>query len=45
MINGERQTKAAIRWGMVGGGKGSQIGYIHRAAATRDRYFDMVAGA
>ncbi len=45
MINGERQTGAAIRWGMVGGGKGSQIGYIHRSAATRDRYFDLVAGA
>lgn len=45
MINGERQTKAAIRWGMVGGGKGSQIGYIHRSAAERDRYFQMTAGA
>ena len=45
MINGERQTKAAIRWGMVGGGRGSQIGYIHRSAAERDRYFQMTAGA
>ena len=45
MINGERQTKAAIRWGMVGGGRGSQIGYIHRSAAERDRYFQLVAGA
>ena len=45
MIDGQRKTGAAIRWGMVGGGRGSQIGYIHRAAATRDRYFDMVAGA
>ena len=45
MINGERQTKAAIRWAMVGGGKGSQIGYIHRSAAERDRYFQLAAGA
>jgi predicted dehydrogenase len=30
---------------MVGGGRGSQIGYIHRAAALRDRTFDLVAGA
>jgi len=45
MIMGERRTKATIRWGMVGGGRGSQIGYIHRCAATRDGYFDLVAGA
>ena len=45
MIYGERHTKRPIRWGMVGGGKGSQIGYIHRSAAERDRYFQMVAGA
>ena len=45
MIIGDRKTKAPIRWGMVGGGKGSQIGYIHRASAMRDRYFDLVAGA
>jgi predicted dehydrogenase len=30
---------------MVGGGRGSQIGYIHRSAALRDRTFDLVAGA
>lgn len=45
MIMGDRRTKATIRWGMVGGGKGSQIGYIHRSAATRDGYFALVAGA
>ena len=45
MINGERKTPRALRWAMVGGGKGSQIGYIHRSAALRDRYFDLVAGA
>ncbi|WP_062119010.1 Gfo/Idh/MocA family protein [Aureimonas sp. AU40] len=45
MINGERRTAAPIRWAMVGGGRGSQIGYIHRSAALRDRTFDLVAGA
>jgi predicted dehydrogenase len=45
MIHGDRLTKSTLRWGMVGGGKGSQIGYIHRSAATRDRYFELVAGA
>lgn len=45
MIYGERETPRALRWAMVGGGKGSQIGYIHRCAALRDRYFDLVAGA
>ncbi|MCJ9695957.1 Gfo/Idh/MocA family oxidoreductase [Rhizobium sp. PRIMUS64] len=37
--------KKPIRWGMVGGGKGSQIGYIHRSAAHRDDVFVLVAGA
>ena len=45
MINGERVTGRPIRWAMVGGGRGSQIGYIHRSAALRDRTFDLVAGA
>jgi predicted dehydrogenase len=45
MINGDRQIAAAIRWGMVGGGRGSQIGYVHRSAALRDHYFDLCAGA
>jgi len=30
---------------MVGGGRTSQIGYIHRSAALRDRNFDLIAGA
>ncbi len=34
-----------IRWGMVGGGRGSQIGTIHRNAALRDNVFELVAGA
>ncbi|RDL51113.1 Glucose--fructose oxidoreductase [Ensifer sp. M14] len=34
-----------IRWAMVGGGRGSQIGSIHRSAALRDSMFELVAGA
>lgn len=34
-----------LRWGMVGGGQGSQIGYSHRDAAHRDGLFELVAGA
>ena len=36
---------AKLKWGMVGGGKGSQIGPAHRLAATLDGAFEMVAGA
>ncbi len=45
MGDGTRLTANALRWGMVGGGQGSQIGYIHRSAALRDRYYDLCAGA
>ena len=45
MIFGERRTATPIPWAMVGGGRGSQIGYIHRSAALRDRHFALVAGA
>jgi predicted dehydrogenase len=45
MIVGKRRTERPIRWAMVGGGAGSQIDYIHRSAAIRDRSFDLVAGA
>ncbi|MBV8092030.1 MAG: Gfo/Idh/MocA family oxidoreductase [Acetobacteraceae bacterium] len=45
MINGGRQTAAPIRWAMAGGGRGSQIGYIHRCAALRDGNFELAAGA
>ena len=34
-----------FRWGMVGGGKGSQIGGTHRLAAHLDRHFALTAGA
>ncbi|WP_137167672.1 Gfo/Idh/MocA family protein [Salinimonas lutimaris] len=45
MFNEELQFKPAIRWGMVGGGRGSQIGYSHRCAAQRDGLFKLMAGA
>lgn len=45
MINGENQLTRPLRWAMIGGGRTSQIGYIHRCAALRDRCFDLVAGA
>ena len=45
MINGEKIVDQPIRWAMIGGGRGSQIGYIHRSAALRDANFELVAGA
>ena len=33
MFNEERHFEQPIRWAMVGGGRGSQIGYSHRNAA------------
>ena len=45
MINGAKVLDHPIRWAMVGGGKGSQIGYIHRSAALRDGNYELVAGA
>jgi len=34
-----------IGWGLIGGGKGSQIGFAHRAGAELDRKFRLQAGA
>lgn len=45
MFHEEFRLKQPIRWGMVGGGRGSQIGYIHRNSALRDRLFTLDAGA
>jgi predicted dehydrogenase len=45
VINGEKVLDHPIRWAMIGGGRGSQIGYIHRSAALRDRNFELMAGA
>jgi predicted dehydrogenase len=44
MFNEEQRFKQPIRWAMVGGGRGSQIGSIHRASAIRDGLFQLVAG-
>ncbi|MDD2533552.1 MAG: Gfo/Idh/MocA family oxidoreductase [Eubacteriales bacterium] len=45
MINEGFHLDKPLRWGMVGGGQGSQIGYIHRNSAARDRLFQLVAAA
>lgn len=45
MFNEEMRFKNPIRWGMVGGGRGSEIGYAHRTSAARDHLFQLVAGA
>jgi len=45
MINGESLLRRPLRWAQIGGGRGSQVGYIHRSAALRDRTFELVAGA
>lgn len=45
MIDGTKRTAHPIRWAMIGGGQGSQIGYIHRSAALRDNAFKLLAGA
>ena len=38
-------TSRPLRWAMVGGGAGSEIGPIHRAGAARDCEFVLLAGA
>ena len=34
-----------LRWGLIGGGEGSQIGSAHRIGATLDGRFELVAAA
>ena len=34
-----------LRWGMIGGGEGSQIGPAHRLGALADGHFELAAGA
>ena len=36
---------AKLRWGMIGGGEGSQIGPAHRLGAGLDGHFEFCAGA
>lgn len=45
MFNEEFRLDQPLRWAMIGGGRGSQIGYIHRNSAARDGLFQLVAGA
>lgn len=46
MINGEKKIARPLRWGIVGGGRTSQVGYKHRTGALRDNTsFQLVAGA
>ena len=34
-----------LRWGLIGGGEGSQIGFTHRAAAQLEGNFYFDSGA
>ena len=34
-----------LKWGMIGGGEGSQIGPAHRLGSGLDDEFEFVAGA
>ena len=34
-----------LNWGMIGGGKGSQIGPAHRLSAAMDGLYTLAAGA
>jgi predicted dehydrogenase len=36
---------ARLKWGMIGGGEGSQIGPAHRISAAVDGLYDFTAGA
>ncbi|MFT6347982.1 MAG: putative dehydrogenase [Psychromonas sp.] len=45
MFNEEFHFEKPLRWAMIGGGRGSQIGYSHRNAAQRDGLFKLIAGA
>lgn len=46
MLNGEKSISRPLRWGMIGGGRTSQVGYKHRTGALRDHTaYQMVCGA
>jgi predicted dehydrogenase len=34
-----------LKWGMIGGGEGSQIGPVHRISSAMDGHFQLAAGA
>ena len=42
-IKGVSMSK--LKWGMIGGGEGSQIGPAHRLGAGLDGLFEFAAGA
>jgi predicted dehydrogenase len=43
LTRNENMTK--LKWGMIGGGEGSQIGPAHRLGAQADGLFELTAGA
>ena len=46
MYIGEKQIERPFRWGIVGGGRTSQVGYKHRLGAMRDNVsFTLTAAA
>lgn len=46
MINGEKKIERPLRWGMIGGGRTSGVGYKHRLGALRDNTaYQLVASA
>ncbi|MEW5290447.1 Gfo/Idh/MocA family oxidoreductase [Erwinia papayae] len=46
MLNGEKVISRPLRWGMIGGGRLSQVGYKHRSGALRDNTaYQLVASA
>lgn len=45
MVDKEFHLERPLRWGMIGGGRGSEIGYIHKNSALRDSLFTLVAAA
>ena len=40
-----RQQQVKLRWGLIGGGEGSQIGGTHRISAGLDGAFELAAAA
>jgi predicted dehydrogenase len=46
LLHGEKLIERPLRWGMVGGGRTSQVGYKHRTGALRDNTaYRLVCGA
>jgi predicted dehydrogenase len=46
MLNGEKSIDRPLRWGMIGGGRTSNVGYKHRTGALRDNTaYTLVCGA